>query len=98
MTNDPILVKRAKAARAASIGQRIGYLGFVIAVIAFVIGAVTEFNGAIVGIVIGSIVVGSIFLAPVDRARLRGEGRREGRPRPGPLNGTGIRHLSVTVR
>lgn len=62
--NDPILVKRAKAARAASIGQRIGYLGFVIAVIAFVIGAVTEFNGAIVGIVIGSIVVGSIFLAP----------------------------------
>jgi hypothetical protein len=62
--NDPILVKRAKAARAASIGQRIGYLGFVIAVIAFVIGAVTEFNGAIVAIVIGSIVVGSIFLAP----------------------------------
>jgi hypothetical protein len=62
--NDPILVKRAKAARAASIGQRLGYLGFVIAVIAFVIGAATEFNGAIVGIVIGSIVVGSIFLAP----------------------------------
>ena len=62
--NDPILVKRAKAARAASIGQRLGYLGFVIAVIAFVIGAVTEFNGAIVAIVIGSIVVGSIFLAP----------------------------------
>ena len=62
--NDPILVKRAKAARAASIGQRLGYLGFVIAVIAFVIGAVIGFNGAIVGIVIGSIVVGSIFLAP----------------------------------
>jgi hypothetical protein len=62
--NDPILVKRAKAARAASIGQRLGYLGFVIAVIAFVVGAVTEFNGVIVGIVIGSIVVGSIFLAP----------------------------------
>jgi hypothetical protein len=45
-------------------GQRLGYLGFVIAVIAFVFGALTEFNGAIVGIVIGSIVVGSIFLAP----------------------------------
>jgi hypothetical protein len=63
-TNDPILVKRAKAARAAAIGQRIGYLGFVVAVIAFVVGAVTAFNGAIVGIVIGSLVVGSIFLAP----------------------------------
>ena len=63
-SNDPILVKRAKAARAASIGQRIGYLGFLVAVIVFVVGAVTEFNGAIVGIVIGSIVVGSVFLAP----------------------------------
>ena len=61
---DPILAKRAKAARAASLGQRIGYLGFLIAVNAFVVGALTEFNGAIVGIVIGSIVVGSIFLAP----------------------------------
>ena len=62
--NDPILVKRARAAKAAALGHRIGYLGFVVAVIAFVVGAVTEFNGAIVGIVVGSIVVGSIFLAP----------------------------------
>jgi len=61
---DPILVKRARAAKAASIGQRVGYLGFLIAVIAFVVGAITGFNGAIVGIVIGSIIVGSIFLAP----------------------------------
>ena len=63
-STDPILVKRARAAKVATIGQRIGYLGFLVAVIAFVVGAVTEFNGAIVGIVIGSIVVGSIFLAP----------------------------------
>jgi len=61
---DPILVKRAKAARLASLGQRIGYLGFVVAVTVFVIGAVTEFNGTIVAIVTGSIIVGSIFLAP----------------------------------
>ncbi|HMK11039.1 MAG TPA: hypothetical protein VK461_05640 [Acidimicrobiales bacterium] len=61
---DPILVKRARAAKLASLGQRIGYLGFVVAVVAFGIGAVTEFNMAIVAIVIGSIVVGSIFLAP----------------------------------
>ena len=61
---DPILVKRAKAARLASLGQRIGYLGFVVAVIAFLVGALTEFNAPIVAIVMGSIIVGSIFLAP----------------------------------
>ena len=62
--SDPILVKRARAAKLANLGQRLGYLGFVIAIVVFVIGAIVGFNGAIVGIVIGSIVVGSIFLAP----------------------------------
>ncbi len=61
---DPILVQRARAAKLASIGQRLGYLGFLVAVVAFVVGAIVGFNGAIVGIVIGSIIVGSIFLAP----------------------------------
>lgn len=61
---DPILIRRAKAAKLANLGQRIGYLGFAVAVVVFVIGAIAGFNGAIVGIVIGSIVVGSIFLAP----------------------------------
>jgi hypothetical protein len=62
--SDPILVKRARAAKLANLGQRLGYLGFIIAIVVFVIGAIAGFNGAIVGIVIGSIVVGSIFLAP----------------------------------
>jgi hypothetical protein len=62
--SDPILVKRARAAKAASIGQRIGYCGFVVAIVVFVIGAIAGFNGVVVGVVIGSIVVGSIFLAP----------------------------------
>ena len=62
--SDPILVKRARSDKLANLGQRLGYLGFVIAVVVFVIGAIVGFNGAIVGIVIGSIVVGSIFLAP----------------------------------
>ena len=63
--SDPILVKRACALPSSrNLGQRLGYLGFVIAIVVFVIGAIVGFNGAIVGIVIGSIVVGSIFLAP----------------------------------
>ena len=44
--------------------MRLGYLGFLVAVVVFVIGAMTEFTGLIVGIVTGCIVVGSILLAP----------------------------------
>jgi hypothetical protein len=61
---DPVLERRALAAKVATIGKRLGYSGFLIAVVVFVIGAVTEFTGLIVGIVTGSIVVGSILLAP----------------------------------
>lgn len=61
---DPILERRAVAAKAAAIGKRLGYLGFLIAIMVFVIGAVTEFTGLIVGVVTASIVVGSILLAP----------------------------------
>ncbi|RPI04525.1 MAG: hypothetical protein EHM63_09955 [Actinobacteria bacterium] len=62
--HDPVLERRAVAAKVATIGKRLGYSGFLIAVVVFVIGAVTEFTGLIVGIVTGSIVVGSILLAP----------------------------------
>jgi hypothetical protein len=61
---DPVLERRALAAKIATTGKRLGYLGFLIAVVVFVIGAVTEFTGLIVGVVTGSIVVGSILLAP----------------------------------
>jgi hypothetical protein len=61
---DPVLERRALAARIATIGKRLGYLGFLVAIVVFVIGAATEFTGLIVGIVTGSIVVGSILLAP----------------------------------
>ena len=61
---DPVLERRALAAKVASLGKRLGYLGFLIAVVVFVIGAATEFTGFIVGVVTGSIVVASILLAP----------------------------------
>jgi hypothetical protein len=61
---DPVRERRALAAKIATTGKRLGYSGFLIAIIVFVVGAVTEFTGLIVGIVTGSIVVGSILLAP----------------------------------
>lgn len=64
MTTDPILRQRARAQRLASLGQRIGYGLYAVAVVAFFIGLVAGFTGTISAIVIGAIIVGSIFLAP----------------------------------
>lgn len=61
---DPVLRKRAAAQRLASLGQRVGYALFGIAIVAFVIGAVTDFAGPVVGIVVASLVAGSVILAP----------------------------------
>lgn len=64
MTTDPILLQRARAQRLATLGQRIGYGLYAIAVVAFFVGLLTNFSGAISALVIGSIIIGSFFLAP----------------------------------
>ena len=67
---------RARVARASLLANRIGYLLFAVAVAVFVIGFAVGFTGAIVAIVVAALVVGSLLLAPADRARLRDQGRR----------------------
>jgi hypothetical protein len=61
---DPVRERRARIARIVEIGQRVGYGLFAVAVVVFVIGAVAHFPGWTVATVIGSLVVGSIVLAP----------------------------------
>jgi cyanate permease len=61
---DPILIQRAKALRLANLGQRIGYLLYGIAIIVFLIGLVTDFNGTVSAIVTFGVIAGSIVLAP----------------------------------
>jgi hypothetical protein len=46
------------------LANRVGYLCFALAIATFVIGFAISFNGAVSTIVIGSIIVGSILLAP----------------------------------
>jgi hypothetical protein len=64
VNDDPVRASRARFARAATVGQRAGYAAFGVAVVAFVVGAATEFTGAVVAIVIGALLAGSIVLAP----------------------------------
>ncbi len=44
--------------------NRLGYLFFGIAIATFVIGFIVSFNSAVSAIVIGSMIVGSVLLAP----------------------------------
>ena len=62
--DDPVLAQRARAARLANLGQRIGYGLFGIAVVAFLFGLIVDFTEGVSRIVVGCLIVGSIFLAP----------------------------------
>lgn len=63
-STDPVLVRRARIARAVSIGQRLGYALYLVATIGFFVGLATEYTPGLVRIIIGSLLVGSAVLAP----------------------------------
>ena len=63
-STDPVLVRRARIAKAVSIGQRVGYVLFLVATIAFFYGLATEYTPGLVRVIIGSLLVGSAVLAP----------------------------------
>jgi hypothetical protein len=62
--NDPVLERRARAARYAALGKRIGYSLFLAAIVAFVAGAIAGFSSPYVTLVVACIGVGSVLLAP----------------------------------
>ena len=62
--DDPILVQRAKALRIATVGQRIGYLLYAIAIVVFLIGLATTFDDRVSAIVTFCVIAGSVVLAP----------------------------------
>jgi hypothetical protein len=46
------------------VANRLGYLCFGIAVLTFVIGFIVSFNGTVSAVVVASMIVGSVLLAP----------------------------------
>ncbi len=62
--DDPVLVRRARAARFADLGQRTGYLLFGLAIAVFLFGLITGFTDTAARIIIGAIIAGSVVLAP----------------------------------
>jgi hypothetical protein len=63
-TTDPVRVRRAQIAKYTLLANRVGYLFYALAIATFIIGFAISFNSAVSAIVIGSVVIGSILLAP----------------------------------
>jgi hypothetical protein len=61
---DPVLVRRAQIAKLVELGQRVGYGLFGLAVVAFFFGLIAGFTHTTTTLVIGSLLVGSVILAP----------------------------------
>jgi hypothetical protein len=61
---DPVRARRRQVAKYTLLANRIGYLFFAVAIATFIIGFAISFNATVSAIVIGSVIIGSILLAP----------------------------------
>lgn len=61
---DPVRERRARIARLVTMGQRLGYGLFGGAIVLFVVGFVTGFDGIVGSTIVGCLVGGSLVLAP----------------------------------
>ena len=61
---DPVLVRRARIARLTELGQRVGSALFGVAIIVFIIGFVVGYSDVLVTVIVTSLGVGSVVLAP----------------------------------
>jgi uncharacterized membrane protein YidH (DUF202 family) len=61
---DPVRARRRQVARWTRLANRVGYLCFGVAIVTFVIGFIGSFNNTVSTIVITSMIIGSVLLAP----------------------------------
>jgi heme/copper-type cytochrome/quinol oxidase subunit 3 len=64
LSEDPVRARRASYDRASRLGQRAGYLCYLVAVVAFFVGFATSYSTALVAVIVGGLAVGSILLLP----------------------------------
>lgn len=61
-SDDPILAQRARIAKLAALGKRIGYSALLVAIVAFFIGVATEFASWTVTVSVIGLVVACVVL------------------------------------
>ncbi len=64
VAGDPVRARRARIARLAVAGKRLGYLLFLTATVVLAVGLATTFTDTYSGVVVGCLVAGSVVLAP----------------------------------
>jgi DMSO/TMAO reductase YedYZ heme-binding membrane subunit len=64
MSSDPVRERRRQVARWTQLANRLGYLFFGVAMVTFVIGFIVSFNSTVSTVVITSLLIGSVLLAP----------------------------------
>lgn len=62
MDLDPVLERRARIARSVALAKRVGYLSLLVAIVAFVAGAILGFPGWAMGLTVGGLVVAIVVL------------------------------------
>lgn len=62
--DDPVRVRRAKAARLAVAGKRVGYTLMLVAILGFIAGAVDGFTSTITTVVTVCLLATTVTLAP----------------------------------
>ncbi len=62
--NDPIRARRAKVAHYNLLANRIGYLFYAVSMSAFIMAFAFGFQGPLVTVVIATLIIGSVLLAP----------------------------------
>ena len=63
-THDEVLARRAQIKRLVDLGQRVGYGLFGVAIVGFFLGLLVDFTDPLVSVIVVSMVVGSVILAP----------------------------------
>jgi hypothetical protein len=59
---DPVLARRARIARVARLGKRMGYAALAVAVVSFVVAAATDFPAPAVDLSVAALVVAIVVL------------------------------------
>ena len=62
MVEDPIVARRARIARAAALGKRVGYTALGIAIVAFFVGVATGFPDWTVAVSVAGLVASCVVL------------------------------------
>ena len=62
--SDPILERRIRIAKLVKIGKRLGYSLFGASIVLFFIGMIGTFSGALTGLIVAALIIGSLILAP----------------------------------